>query len=150
MCQYQYHYYGHCQHQELILVKLCEGTISLAHFDKHQQKHNTEVATAKALPTNTTPASPCAAKPDFCITKPPIVLTEQADHFIYPSSNIIHIIVRFVLSINRTSDMLNLTCSSAMAPETHEMRLVPTIALLLYAIFADYHQRPRTRVCTGS
>ncbi|KAH0001828.1 XLF-domain-containing protein, partial [Aureobasidium melanogenum] len=103
MCQYQYHYYGYCQHQEFILVKLCEGAISLAHFDKHQQKHNTEVATGKALPTNTTPTSSCAAKLDFCITEPSIVLTGQVDHSIYPSSSIIHIIL------------------SAMALDTHEM-----------------------------
>ncbi|KAG9673602.1 XLF-domain-containing protein, partial [Aureobasidium melanogenum] len=90
-------------HQEFILVKLCEGATSLAHFDKHQQKHNPEVATGKALPTNTTPASSCAAKLDFCTTEPSIVLTGQVDHSIYPSSSIIHIIV------------------SAMALDTHEM-----------------------------
>ncbi|KAH0403814.1 XLF-domain-containing protein, partial [Aureobasidium melanogenum] len=90
-------------HQEFILVKLCEGATSLAHFDKHQQNHNTEVATGKALPTNTTPASSCAAKLDFCITEPSIVLTGQVDHSIYPSSSIIHIIL------------------SAMALDTHEM-----------------------------
>jgi hypothetical protein len=149
MCQYQYHYYGYCQHQEFILVKLCEGAISLAHFDKHRQNHNTEVATGKALPTNTTPASSCAAKLDFCITEPSIVLTGQVDHSIYPSSSIIHIIVRFVLSCNRTSDMLSLTCSSAMALDTHEMRFVPVTALLLYTKIADYHQRPRAGICTG-
>ncbi|KAH0369322.1 XLF-domain-containing protein, partial [Aureobasidium melanogenum] len=89
----EYHYYGYCKHQEFILVKLCEGTISLAHFDEHRPIHNTEVATDKALPTNTTPASLCAAKSNFYITEPSIVLTGQVDHSIYPSSNIIHIIV---------------------------------------------------------
>ncbi|KAK6003798.1 hypothetical protein QM012_009569 [Aureobasidium pullulans] len=93
MCQYQYHYYGHCQHQEFILVKLCEGTSPLAHIDKHQQNHNTEGAIGKALPTNTTPASSCAAKSDFCITQPSIVLTGQVENSIYSSGNIIHIIV---------------------------------------------------------
>ncbi|KAG9957267.1 XLF-domain-containing protein, partial [Aureobasidium melanogenum] len=71
--------------------------------DMSEQKHNTEVATGKALPTNTTPASSCAAKLDFCITEPSIVLTGQVDNSIYPSSSIIHIIV------------------SAMALDTHEM-----------------------------
>lgn len=109
MCQYQYHYYGYCQHQEFILVKLCEGAITLAHFDKHQQKHNTEGAIVKALPTDTTLASPCAAKLNFYTTEPSIVLTGQVDHSIYPSSIIIHIIVRFVPHamplLNAISDM---------------------------------------------
>lgn len=141
MCQYQYHYYSYCKHQEFILVKLCEGTISLAHFNKHQPTHNTEVATDKALPINTSPALSFAAKSDSCTT-PSIVLTGQVDHSIYPSSNIIHIIVRFVLSFDRTSDLPNLTCSSAMALDSHGMRFVFIVALLLYATVADYHQRP--------
>ncbi|KAG9946778.1 XLF-domain-containing protein, partial [Aureobasidium melanogenum] len=83
----------YCKHQEFILVKLCEGTISLAHFNnKHQPTHDTEVATDKALLINTTPALSFAAKSDSCTT-PSIVLTGQVDHSIYPSSNIIHIIV---------------------------------------------------------
>lgn len=149
MCQYQYHYYGYCKHQEFILVKLCEGTISLAHLNKHRPTHNTEVATDKALPTDTTHASSLTAKSDFCTT-PSIVLTGQVDHSIYPSSNIIHIIVRFVLSSNLTSGLPDLTCFSAMALDTHEMRLVFIVALLLCATVADYHQRPRAGICTGS
>lgn len=127
MCQYQYHYYGYCQHQEFILVKLCEGATTLAHFDKHQQKHNTEGAIVKALPTDTTPASLRTTEPNFCTTEPSIVLTGQVEHSIYQSSIIIHTIVRFVPPCNRTSDMLNLICSSAMAPDTNEMRLVSII-----------------------
>ncbi|KAH0259746.1 XLF-domain-containing protein, partial [Aureobasidium melanogenum] len=68
-----------------------------------ESREDMKVATGKALPTNTTPASSCAAKLDFCITEPSIVLTGQVDNSIYPSSSIIHIIV------------------SAMALDTHEM-----------------------------
>ncbi|KAG9608897.1 XLF-domain-containing protein, partial [Aureobasidium melanogenum] len=68
-----------------------------------ESREDMKVATGKALPTNTTPASSCAVKLDFCITEPSIVLTGQVDNSIYPSSSIIHIIV------------------SAMALDTHEM-----------------------------
>ncbi|KAG9636436.1 XLF-domain-containing protein, partial [Aureobasidium melanogenum] len=68
-----------------------------------ESREDMKVATGKALPTNTAPASSCAAKLDFCITEPSIVLTGQVDNSIYPSSSIIHIIV------------------SAMALDTHEM-----------------------------
>lgn len=151
MCQYQYHYYGYCQHQELLLVKLCERAIALAHFDKHQQKHDTEGAIVEALSTDTTPASPCAAELNFCNTDPSIVLTGQVDHSIYPSSNIIHIIVRFVPPCNRTSEMLNLTCSSIMAPDTNEMGSVPIIVWLVCTVeVTDCQQRPRSEICPGS
>ncbi|CAD0085166.1 unnamed protein product [Aureobasidium vineae] len=109
MCQYRYHYYGHCRHQEFILVKLCEGAVPLAHFDKHQQKHNTEGASVKAPPADTTAASLCAVESDLSNTEPSIVLTGEVDHSIHPSSNILHIVV------------------SAMAPDTNEMRLVSSL-----------------------
>ncbi|KAI4844871.1 hypothetical protein E4T44_05947 [Aureobasidium sp. EXF-8845] len=108
MCQYRYDYYGYCQHQEFILVKLCEDAISLARSDKHQTKHNTEGAIVQAPPIDTTTASLRAAESNLCITKPSIVPDRKVDRSIYPSSTIIHIIV------------------STMAPESQETRLVPS------------------------
>jgi hypothetical protein len=99
MCQYRYDYYGYCQHQEFILVKLCEEAISLARSDKHQTKHNTEGAIVQAPPTDTTTAPLRAAESNLCITKPSIVPDRGVDRSIYSSSTIIHIIVRFVSHI---------------------------------------------------
>ncbi|KAI4715564.1 hypothetical protein E4T48_08244 [Aureobasidium sp. EXF-10727] len=104
MCQYRYHYYGHCRHQEFILVKLCEDAVPLAHLYQHQQKHNTEGASVKAPPADTTAASLRAIESDLSNTGPSIVLTGEVDHSIHPSSSVLHIIV------------------SAMAPDTNEMR----------------------------
>jgi hypothetical protein len=97
MCQYRYDYYGYCQHQEFILVKLCEDAI-LAHLDKRQTNHNTEGAIVQASPIDTTTASLRAAESSLCINEPSIVLKGEVDCSIYSSSTIIHIIVRFVLS----------------------------------------------------
>jgi hypothetical protein len=96
MCQYRYDYYGYCQHQEFILVKLCEDAISLARSNKHQTKHSTEGAIVQAPPTDTTTASSRAAESNFNIPRPSIVPEEEVDRSIYSSSSIIHIIVRFV------------------------------------------------------
>jgi hypothetical protein len=98
MCQYRYDYYGYCQHQELILVKLCEDAIPLAHLDKHQTNHNTEGAIVQAPLIDTTTASLRTAESNLCITEPSIVLKGEVDCFIYSSSTIIHIIVRYVIS----------------------------------------------------
>jgi hypothetical protein len=98
MCQYRYDYYGYCQHQEFILVKLCEDAISLARSDKHQTKHNTEGAIVQAPPTDTTTAPLRVVESNFNTTKPSIVPGGEVDRPIYSSSTIIHIIVRFVVS----------------------------------------------------
>ncbi|KAI5199304.1 hypothetical protein E4T39_06289 [Aureobasidium subglaciale] len=52
MCRYQYHHYGHCQHQEFILVKLCHRASPLLqqHSSNKQEDIRTEGATVQALP----------------------------------------------------------------------------------------------------
>jgi hypothetical protein len=112
MCQYRYDYYGYCQHQEFILVKLCEDAISLARSDKHQTKNDTEGAIVQASSTDTTTASLRAAEFNFNITKPSIVPDREVGRRpIYSSSTIIHIIVRFVVSHACAFESLILTYS---------------------------------------
>ncbi|THW02571.1 hypothetical protein D6D26_04184 [Aureobasidium pullulans] len=61
MCQYQYHYYGHCQHQEFILVKFCERAAPLAQPEEQQEDIKTEAATVQAPPADETSTSSSAA-----------------------------------------------------------------------------------------
>lgn len=96
MCQYRYDYYGYCQHQEFILVKLCENAVSLARVDKHHTEPKAEGAIVQAPVLDTTSASLCAAESSLCITEPSIVLRGEVDHSIYSLSTIVHIIVRSV------------------------------------------------------
>lgn len=97
MCQYRYDYYGHCQHQEFILVKLCKDAVPLARIDKHQTQQNAEGAIVQALPLDTTTVSLCAVESNLCFTEPSIVLTGEVHHSIYSLNTIVHIIVRLVM-----------------------------------------------------
>jgi hypothetical protein len=128
MCQYRYDYYGYCQHQEFILVKLCEDAISLARVDKHQTEHNAEGTIVQAPPADTTTAALYEAESNLCTTEPSIVLIGEVEHSIYSLSTITHIIVRFVAPCLCAFHILVLTYYSTMAPpDTPQTRLVPLV-----------------------
>ncbi|KAI5269433.1 hypothetical protein E4T47_07135 [Aureobasidium subglaciale] len=89
MCQYQYHYYGHCQHQEFILVKLCHRASPVAqqHSANKRETIRTEGATVQALPDE----APSAAEGVNLVKT--IALNQDTHQIIHPLTHITHIIL---------------------------------------------------------
>lgn len=98
MCQYQYHYYGHCQHQEFILVKFCERAAPLAQPEEQQEDIKTEAATVQAPPADETSTSPSAANSQTHSPTDNIGVSFNNNH--HPLSNILKIVDRSVRTIN--------------------------------------------------
>jgi hypothetical protein len=115
MCQYQYHYYAYCQHQEFILVSFCGRAAPLSQRAGKQQEVDTNNSAEGATQTpkeSSTSSSLTVSSPNFFSVKTPSSASTGKvhhpthhgssfrQHRSHPLSRIIHIILVSVPTSN--------------------------------------------------